>query len=60
MKKPKHWNLLSLLVLSPLLLGLSAGDPAPTWSAKNQDGRLIQSHEFKGKAVLLYFGSSGI
>src|SRR5437899_966210 len=45
---------LVLLVL-PFLLALTSGDIAPAFSAKNQDGKLIQLKDFKGKFVLLFF-----
>lgn len=45
-----------LLVLGvPMLLALKGGDLAPNFSAKNQDGKVIQLSDFRGKFVLLYF-----
>ncbi len=44
-----------LILTSFALLGLKAGDVAPPFAAKNQDGKLIQLSDFKGKPVLLYF-----
>lgn len=46
---------LSLLLSLAGLLGLSSGDTAPDFSAKNQDGKLIKLSELHGKPVLLYF-----
>jgi peroxiredoxin Q/BCP len=37
------------------LCGLSAGDLAPDFSAKNQDGKVIRLSDYRGKIVLLYF-----
>lgn len=45
----------SLLLLSSLILGLSVGEIAPDFAAKNQDGKEIHLSDFKGKPVLLYF-----
>lgn len=45
----------SILLLVPFLLALSAGDPAPNFSAKNQEGKLVQLSDFKNKFVLIYF-----
>lgn len=35
--------------------GLSSGDSAPDFSAKNQDGKTLHLSDFKGKYLLLYF-----
>lgn len=34
---------------------LKAGDPAPDFSLKDQDGKSVRLSDFKGKKVLLYF-----
>lgn len=39
----------------PFLLALAPGDRAPEFAAKNQDGKLVRSSDFKGKFVLIYF-----
>lgn len=43
------------LSLCMLFLGLSPGDVAPSFEAKNQDGKVIHLSDFKGKPVLIYF-----
>jgi peroxiredoxin Q/BCP len=43
----------SVLLLG--LLGLKSGDPAPEFTAKNQNGKIVRLSDFKGKPVLLYF-----
>lgn len=35
--------------------GLKVGDKAPDFSAKDQDGKVISLHDYKGKKVILYF-----
>lgn len=44
-----------LLPLAPLLMAISAGTPAPEFTAKNQDGKDVKLSDFKGKFVLLFF-----
>jgi thioredoxin-dependent peroxiredoxin len=44
-----------ILPLSTALLGMTSGTPAPNFSAKNQDGKVIQLTELRGKFVLLFF-----
>jgi peroxiredoxin Q/BCP len=44
-----------VLVALPFLLALSSGDQAPSFKAKNQDGKMVQLSDFKGKFVLVYF-----
>ena len=34
---------------------LQVGDPAPDFTAKDQDGQTIGLHDFKGKKLVLYF-----
>ena len=34
---------------------LHVGDPAPDFTANNQDGQPISLHDFKGKKLVLYF-----
>jgi len=34
---------------------LQVGDPAPDFTAKDQDGQEISLHDFKGKKLVLYF-----
>ena len=36
-------------------MGLQAGDPAPAFSAKDQDGNDVKLADFKGEKVILYF-----
>ena len=36
-------------------LGLSSGEVAPNFSAKNQDGKVVSLQDFKGKPVLIFF-----
>ncbi len=45
----------AMLLLLPLLLALAPGDLAPSFKAKNQDGKVIKLADFKNKFVLLYF-----
>ncbi len=48
---------LSILLAAGLFVfcGLATGDPAPDFSAKNQDGKVIKLSDYQGKPVLLYF-----
>lgn len=36
-------------------MGLQIGDPAPAFSAKDQDGKEVKLSDFKGEKVILYF-----
>ena len=54
MKKPSFLQKL-IFPLAPLLMAISAGSPAPNFSAKNQDDKVIKLSDFKGKFVLLFF-----
>ncbi|GGM99781.1 peroxiredoxin [Dyadobacter beijingensis] len=36
-------------------MGLQVGDPAPAFSAKDQDGKEVKLSDFKGEKVVLYF-----
>ncbi|SKC00932.1 thioredoxin-dependent thiol peroxidase [Dyadobacter psychrophilus] len=36
-------------------MGLQVGDPAPAFSAKDQDGKEVKLSDFKGEKVILYF-----
>lgn len=54
MNKPSIFRKL-LLPLAPLLMAISAGTPAPEFTAKNQDGKEVKLSDFKGKFVLLFF-----
>jgi peroxiredoxin Q/BCP len=36
-------------------VALKAGDPAPDFTSKDQDGKTVSLHDFKGKKVVLYF-----
>ena len=54
------YALLFFTVLSPVLtlaqgVALKAGDKAPDFTAKDQDGKDVSLKKFKGKKVLLYF-----
>jgi peroxiredoxin Q/BCP len=51
----KAAKILGFFGLVTPLLGLSPGEAVPNFSAKNQDGKVIQISEFRGKPVLLYF-----
>jgi peroxiredoxin Q/BCP len=52
----KKWLGLALLWLALFaLLGLSPGDPAPNFTAKNQNGKVVHLSDYRGKPVLLYF-----
>jgi peroxiredoxin len=44
-----------ILFLGFALMGLSLGETAPDFEAKNQDGKLVHLAEFRGKPVLIYF-----
>jgi peroxiredoxin Q/BCP len=46
---------LLLLLITSLFLGLSQGDKIPSFSTKNQDGKVVQLDDFKGKYLLIYF-----
>jgi peroxiredoxin Q/BCP len=48
-------SLIPLLGASVFWLGLTAGDSAPDFAAKNQDGKVVRLSEFRGKPVLIYF-----
>ena len=39
----------------PVLSGFSSGDLIPQFQAKNQDKKIVQLSDFKGKPVLIYF-----
>jgi peroxiredoxin Q/BCP len=49
------FSLVILLTAAPAFAALVAGDVAPAFSAKNQDGQTVQLSDFKGKYVLVYF-----
>ena len=36
-------------------MALTAGEAAPAFSAKNQDGKIVHLSDFKGRPVLIYF-----
>ncbi|MCF2486832.1 thioredoxin-dependent thiol peroxidase [Dyadobacter sp. CY347] len=36
-------------------MGLQVGDPAPAFSAKDQDGKEVKLSDFKGEKIILYF-----
>src|SRR5262245_51462526 len=44
-----------LLSFAPLLMAVTAGTPAPSFTAKNQDGKAVALSDFKGKFVLIFF-----
>lgn len=54
MKKPSFLKKI-LIPLAPLLMAMSAGTPAPEFTAKNQDGKDVKLSDFRGKFVLLFF-----
>ncbi len=51
----KSLSALALAAWLPLFLALSPGNPAPDFSAKNQDGKVVRLSDFAGKPVLVYF-----
>lgn len=51
----KILSLALLATFASLLSGLTAGDTAPDFAGKNQDGHVIRFSDFKGKPVLIYF-----
>jgi peroxiredoxin Q/BCP len=53
--KKSIYAFLSLVLFAPLAMALSVGDPAPTISGKNQDGKVIHFTDYKGQFVLVYF-----
>jgi peroxiredoxin Q/BCP len=55
MKLNKIIALGALAMASFSLLALTAGEDAPNFTAKNQDGKTISLADYKGKPVLLYF-----
>jgi peroxiredoxin Q/BCP len=51
-------KLIQLLVLIGLmtpLLAMKIGDPAPDFSAPNQEGKVVKLSNFRGKPVILFF-----
>jgi len=48
-------TLFRFLFIGQSALALSAGDLAPDFKAKNQDGKVVRLSDFKGKFVLVYF-----
>jgi thioredoxin-dependent peroxiredoxin len=46
---------LIILLISPVLLALSAGEKVPALKAKNQHGKTISLDQYQGKYVLIYF-----
>ena len=55
MKNFRVLGLLGLVGLFVALAALTPGQPAPDFTAKNQDGKEIHLADLKGKYVLLYF-----
>jgi peroxiredoxin Q/BCP len=51
----KKISIFSLILLAFISLGLKSGDPAPDFTAKNQNGKTIHLSDFKGHPVLVYF-----
>jgi thioredoxin-dependent peroxiredoxin len=54
MKMPSFLQKL-IVPLAPLLMAATAGSPAPDFSAKNQDNKVVKLSDHKGKFVLLFF-----
>jgi peroxiredoxin Q/BCP len=42
-------------MLALLFIAANAGEPAPDFSAPNQDGKIVKLSDFRGKPVLIYF-----
>jgi len=38
-----------------MLMSLQENEPAPSWEAKDQDGNIHSSSDYKGKWLILYF-----
>jgi peroxiredoxin Q/BCP len=55
MKKSLFWLTLLALSVPAFSATLAPGDPAPDFSAKNQDGKTIKLSDYSGKPVLIYF-----
>jgi peroxiredoxin Q/BCP len=55
MRKTKLAAFGMILGASLFWMGLAAGDPAPDFTAPNQDGKAIHLSDFRGKPVLIYF-----
>ena len=48
-------RLFPALMIAVLSMAVAPGDPAPDFTAKDQDGREVRLSALKGRAVLLYF-----
>lgn len=48
-------KIIIMLGLMFTLVGMSPGDPAPDFSAPNQDEKIVKLSDFKGKPVLIFF-----
>jgi thioredoxin-dependent peroxiredoxin len=48
-------SLFSFLIFTSGWAGITPGQPAPDFSAPNQDGKTVKLSDLKGKPVLLYF-----
>ncbi len=57
MKKSKFSSVAALLVVlfTQVVMAISAGEVAPDFSAKNQDGKTINIKDQRGKYVLMFF-----
>lgn len=56
MKRVFVVGLMSIIFAAPLSwAGLSPGDPAPAFEAKNQDGKVVKLSDLAGKPVALFF-----
>jgi peroxiredoxin Q/BCP len=45
----------ALFICAILLLGLTPGQDAPDFTAKDQDGKTVKLSQFRGSPVLIYF-----
>lgn len=55
MRKTRFAAFALVLSASAFWLGLAAGEPAPDFTAKDQNGKVVHLSDFRGKPVLLYF-----
>ncbi len=55
LERMKNLKWLASLFFAPLLMAVTAGQKAPDFSAKNQDGKTVHLADQKGKFVLLFF-----
>ena len=51
----RFMKVMSMLGLATATLALTNGEPAPAFTAKNQDGKVIHLSDYRGKPLLIYF-----